>query len=172
MFVCVCVSSFCRRERWCWTAEHSANGSLSYKWCCTCASLARWWNWPQCKDLIIILPVRPELMLRGELGDGYGASCTWWMARGRQLKVDRWMNERGVYRLRYIDETDGPLTVSHGGPQRLHSQHSKGLRTHTSSRTYAQRTQVDCLLDLYLRGELIFIVRIRPEYNPVNFSTC
>lgn len=75
--------------------------------------------------------------------------------------MDGWMDEVGVCRLRYMDKTDGPFAISNGGPQVSPvsiQQNSGNTHPHIHTYTYAQGTQVDCLLDLYLmnyRGELI-----------------
>lgn len=39
-------------------------------------------------------------------------------------RADGCVDDGVVCRLTYIDKTDGPVTVSHGGPQALPSQHS------------------------------------------------
>lgn len=111
----VCVHS--KRVRW-WTIPESVVAFLScYKGYCTCVPLAWQRKWAQWKGQRTFKTVRPELIDQcisphgGIQGNSSG-------------RVDGWVDDGVVCRLTYIDKTDGPVTVSHGGPQALPSQHS------------------------------------------------
>lgn len=164
VFMCVCVCTCSRREGW-WTAAAAQSVVVSYhiilqRILHLRTPLVHLWKWPRWKDRSIILPERPgtDCMLTQRGGTRRWIWCpSHLMDSSRKAAVggwvsgwmDGWMNgwRWGVYAQVYR-RNRWALSLSAMG---VHKPAQSALRRIQDTDTYAQRTQVDCLLDFLPR---------------------
>lgn len=110
------------------------------------------------KTWALTLPLKPELIAHWCSEGTVKVDMITYRTYLMETALGGWIyGWRRVCKLRYIGKTDGSFTVSHGGPQTCPVSTRKDSG-HTATHAYGQRTQADCLPDLYFityRGELI-----------------